>query len=1071
MPKILSNTPIGEDYLQSESHDKIADTIIDIIQNDCNTEIEDEKLHKKIIGLEGDWGSGKSNIIKILEKKIKTKKLKFHHFLFDTWTHQEDLNRKSLLDELITFLKIKEIIDDSSKDEKYSRLYQKEIKKNTKSNPLYKSYYILWSLSFVIITFGNIIYREKISEKIFKGFYDDSLRYLIENFNFNLVYFFFPNINQINFIYLIKVFPFILILIGLIIFFKDLFLLLRHNDRLDYVFSEIFSLSKGDLNDKLSIEYTQEIENNNRVFKTFLKDEIDKDLVLKEENLIITFDNIDRISEEKVKNIWSIINIFFSEEVDKSKNLKNIWLIVPFDENKIIEVFNNKHEIAKGLLDKTFSFSFRVPPPLTSNWEKNIFERLFKNAFNDVNIDDDEINILTRIFGEYSEKINPRKVINFINDLVTYYHLNNQIKLRYVALFNLNKMKILNEGNINANIISRDYLMSLKGYFESDDLLDVNIAKIVYGVRTDKEANECLLLKDINDILYNLSENKITDYVKVPSFNKNFTTVFNKFVWDISKDDFDLIRISNILLEIELEKFNNSEKLFFNKCWDNLGTQIFNKPTLLIDIFKSNNNEFPKLINDKSLLDNIIYYTTVKNKKDLLNSLINYIDENSNDINRKYNQRDYCDFLSNIKLSLESNSKQKLNDLKFGKKIIDSKLFVEIASKKVLVDDLKIEAQNEQLNNFFSGQDQTFEDITFPRIKNNLGLIKLLNKSKKYDFKSLVSFLVKKINEGKIENIFEFNLFVDVIEELSKNDLLSLDLRNNYDKYISFLNQENVSKIDLYSLLTVNFYKYFSLTNSQMVVNKNLKLLNELDITINEISNTILKYVSISDVIKLPILLNTLNFKKLNEIIRILIEKEKLNDLDFNWIIENYSNVKNIVYNENNQFLLDLFKRKYSKAYINFEKIDIHFIGENSIYDKKLLLASKKYLLDNHKNFEKNIKADTFYLRLLKRLILIDALDETFFNQDFYFALKEVLLNSNLNNLYFGIITKFKKYLNKKDMEKISREALFIKEINNSNHKFVEYIYPEVNNFIDDTLFVNKKQIVNNIIRRLRLQS
>ena len=54
--KYLSNEPIGEDLFASQAQNKIADVISSNISE------------LQMIGIEGPWGSGKSNLVKILEK-------------------------------------------------------------------------------------------------------------------------------------------------------------------------------------------------------------------------------------------------------------------------------------------------------------------------------------------------------------------------------------------------------------------------------------------------------------------------------------------------------------------------------------------------------------------------------------------------------------------------------------------------------------------------------------------------------------------------------------------------------------------------------------------------------------------------------------------------------------------------------------------------------------------------------------------------------------------------------------------------------------------------------------------
>jgi hypothetical protein len=87
--KYIDSTPAGEDLFAGKSQEKIAKSIGELIKNNDK--------HVKLIGLEGVWGSGKSNLIKILEELLK----KTHHvFTYDAWGHQEDLQRRSLLEGL-----------------------------------------------------------------------------------------------------------------------------------------------------------------------------------------------------------------------------------------------------------------------------------------------------------------------------------------------------------------------------------------------------------------------------------------------------------------------------------------------------------------------------------------------------------------------------------------------------------------------------------------------------------------------------------------------------------------------------------------------------------------------------------------------------------------------------------------------------------------------------------------------------------------------------------------------------------------------------------------------------------
>ena len=72
-----------------------------------NDSLDEECTLPRIIGIEGIWGSGKSNVVKMLERELSDD---YYFFEYDAWGHQEDLQRRSIL-ELLT----SKLIDDVKK--------------------------------------------------------------------------------------------------------------------------------------------------------------------------------------------------------------------------------------------------------------------------------------------------------------------------------------------------------------------------------------------------------------------------------------------------------------------------------------------------------------------------------------------------------------------------------------------------------------------------------------------------------------------------------------------------------------------------------------------------------------------------------------------------------------------------------------------------------------------------------------------------------------------------------------------------------------------------------------------
>ena len=108
--KLLSNAPLGEDLFEGKSQELIADAIVEQLEQNANQRYPN--LHHQMIGIEGSWGSGKSNLVEIVKKKLdeKYESKKFHFFTYDVWGHQEDLQRKAILEELVNDLVENKII-------------------------------------------------------------------------------------------------------------------------------------------------------------------------------------------------------------------------------------------------------------------------------------------------------------------------------------------------------------------------------------------------------------------------------------------------------------------------------------------------------------------------------------------------------------------------------------------------------------------------------------------------------------------------------------------------------------------------------------------------------------------------------------------------------------------------------------------------------------------------------------------------------------------------------------------------------------------------------------------------
>ena len=103
-PQYLSNKPGGEDLFDGKSQERLAKAIANHISA---IDAAKNPIVPRLLGLEGKWGSGKSNVIGLLKNNLPTR---YTFFCFDAWGNQEDLQRRSILElltkELITLKKL-----------------------------------------------------------------------------------------------------------------------------------------------------------------------------------------------------------------------------------------------------------------------------------------------------------------------------------------------------------------------------------------------------------------------------------------------------------------------------------------------------------------------------------------------------------------------------------------------------------------------------------------------------------------------------------------------------------------------------------------------------------------------------------------------------------------------------------------------------------------------------------------------------------------------------------------------------------------------------------------------------
>ncbi|MCQ2593226.1 MAG: P-loop NTPase fold protein [Treponema sp.] len=457
--KFLSNAPSGEDLFDGKSQESIANVIVDELEN--NAYQEHRGKCQKMIGIEGCWGSGKSNLIKIVEKKLSEKDAKkFYFFLYDVWGHQEDLQRKAVLNELVDFL-IKEKVVKNCDDENSPYNWKERAKKitgilterKTKNIPKVSTGILLCMLILL-----SVPVIDKVADlEDFKGFWSVviALVPIILSAVIFLIWWLCRLVKGIS----IRPFKFPVC------------------DSFDETIAEMLSVYKDKEIESSNREYVNEVNPSVVDFRNFFSD---LSGTLKNRHLVIFFDNMDRLPKEKIENLWSSIHTFFAE----NNGYKNISCIVSFDRGHIKNAFSSddvsKENCGDDYIDKTFDVVYRVAPPVLSDWKK-FFKIKWNDAFGSVE-KQEEYEYVVQAYDLLSGKngLTPRSIIKFINESALLKKIFSDIPERYIAIFILKKNELIE------NALNKECLGNLKSIYEHDDNYDKYIAALVYQVSPEK---------------------------------------------------------------------------------------------------------------------------------------------------------------------------------------------------------------------------------------------------------------------------------------------------------------------------------------------------------------------------------------------------------------------------------------------------------------------------------------------------------------------------------------------------------------------------------------------------------
>ncbi|UTY24889.1 P-loop NTPase fold protein [Treponema denticola] len=833
-PKLIKNMPCAEDLFAGKAHTTIAANICDTIKNnpDC-----------RMIGLDGSWGSGKSNLLKIVEKQLNQQESeKYHFFLYDAWGHQEDIQRRAILENLTEFL----VKDKTNKKVDHPKNWEKRLSELLSKTKVVESKTIPKFSGGMVIALLTIIFPPIITSilKVLKVNTENITTYTYIVFAMLLVLFFIYKVCKTRSI-------------------KE-------------AFSALFSFYTKDRNDIISYESISESIPDSRKFKKWIKDI--SETLCDNNNLIIIFDNMDRLPSDKVQELWSSIHSFFAEE-----RYEHIWVIVPFDRMHIRNAFKKEDiQIPKtekentsadkyicygdDFINKTFDVVYRVSPPIMSDW-KGYFRMQWHEAFGDI-IDQNNYENVMQIYDMLTIEQSPRKIIAFINEIVTIKQIvKDTIPYQYIALYIFGKQSITEKGIIE--IFSPTFLGAIEFLYKNDSDLAKYLAALYYQL--PPEQVESVIFKEK---LKQSLDNKDINTVKEISKSSLFIDVLESAVPLVTS----IGNAVEVISDIFDDKTNNPYvkhiwRVLYNKARGKAEIKLENYQYILlkhietpiqylkaiVDTLANDKNFNPKQyysdIKKISELKNIDVFSYLTSKKLSIEQFIAFINLAESKIN---SYRISCDnneldtYLSELEI-------EKLKEVTFIPHIVENYTFKKYKSK--LIDSIKSNQSNKEYIEILYTRLKELERHVPQGLLSDSNIYSLFTgwDTKNDFYYDLICMRIARFDQFSYQSYFE-NIFKSTDDNTTAKISERIEYYTTYGDILINLSEMN---FPLYKhvaqKLTENHYGISTadieeILNKYDVISKKLGLAHEVLISrLNGWSEYAIKDITISNITNIPV--------------------------------------------------------------------------------------------------------------------------------------------------------------------------------------------------------------------------
>ena len=379
-----AESPSSEDLFDSKSHAQTARSVFNTLEQDNNI---------NLVGLEGELGSGKSTVIELV-KKISTATA-YRFIEFDAERFQHGATKKALIETI--YNAIEGSIEGDEGKEKVKRAKNVALGNHFEYTSVINSDVNIWIVWFAI----SVLMAARVLPEALVGV-GNFLLFLYQSGSAKSLVPYDIDLLSITALFIIFL-PFHIVWCA------------EHKKRVLFLFGK--PPSTGDIFKRNSTDRIHEtIEINKEVGAYELQEALAVFVNELSENsrFILIIDNLDRVTEEKLREVWSDIEVFTSIAHNK------IQLVLPYSRTHIASSLMDTKDEGREFISKRIPVTFRVSPIVSADW-KTLCEKMISDALGPVT--DEDSNLIIQLISLWSDfqckQITPRYLKMIVNSVVS----------------------------------------------------------------------------------------------------------------------------------------------------------------------------------------------------------------------------------------------------------------------------------------------------------------------------------------------------------------------------------------------------------------------------------------------------------------------------------------------------------------------------------------------------------------------------------------------------------------------------------------------------------------------------